>query len=245
MTHEDMLSRVLAELPRAIGAAFDTSASKRTVTTPVKDGFAITLRGTGDALGEMQLYFERAGAAAVARGLTGSALEPNDTVIAERLKELGERLAGALPVRVGAAVVVAGVVPTNDVPAIAPGASVEVVVKGVEQILRVSVAGAIDTALADDRGHGESRTLDVIMDLDLPLVVRFGRTELPLKTLTTLGPGSVIDLSRAPDDPVEVLISNRVVARGEVVIVAGSYGVRVRDVVSPAERARSLEAEFA
>jgi flagellar motor switch protein FliN/FliY len=78
----------------------------------------------------------------------------------------------------------------------------------------------------------------------LPLVVRFGRTELPLKTLTSLGPGTVIDLGRAPDDPVDVLISNRVVARGEVVIVAGNYGVRVHDVVSPAERARSLEAEL-
>ena len=83
------------------------------------------------------------------------------------------------------------------------------------------------------------------MDIDLPLVVRFGRTEMPLKTLTALGPGSVIDLGRSPDEPVDVLISNRVVARGEVVIVSGNYGVRVRDVVSPAERARSLEAELA
>jgi flagellar motor switch protein FliN/FliY len=55
----------------------------------------------------------------------------------------------------------------------------------------------------------------------------------------------VIDLGRSPDEPVDVLISNRVVARGEVVIVSGNYGVRVRDVVSPAERARSLEAELA
>jgi flagellar motor switch protein FliN/FliY len=82
------------------------------------------------------------------------------------------------------------------------------------------------------------------MDIDLPLVVRFGRTELPLRTLTTLGPGSVIDLGRSPDEPVEILISNRVVARGEVLIMAGNYGVRIQEVVSPAERARSLEAEL-
>src|SRR5262249_14599677 len=102
----------------------------------------------------------------------------------------------------------------------------------------------VDPATDRTASEGErSKTLDVIMDIDLPLVVRFGRTELPLKTLTALGPGSVIDLGRSPDEPVEVLISNRVVARGEVVIVSGNYGVRVRDVVSATERARSLETE--
>jgi flagellar motor switch protein FliN len=83
--------------------------------------------------------------------------------------------------------------------------------------------------------------IDVILDIDLPLVVRFGRTELPLKTLTRVGPGSLIDLGRSPDDPVEILVSNRVVARGEVVIVSGNYGVRILDVVSPRDRMRSLE----
>jgi flagellar motor switch protein FliN len=83
--------------------------------------------------------------------------------------------------------------------------------------------------------------IDVILDIDLPLVVRFGRTELPLKALTRIGPGSLIDLGRSPDDPVEILVSNRVVARGEVVIVAGNYGIRILDVVSPRDRVRSLE----
>src|SRR5215510_2519650 len=84
--------------------------------------------------------------------------------------------------------------------------------------------------------------INVILDIDLPVVVRFGRTDMPLRALTRLGPGSVIDLGRSPDDPVEVLVSNRVVARGEVVIVAGSYGIRILDVVSQRERVRSMEA---
>jgi flagellar motor switch protein FliN/FliY len=84
--------------------------------------------------------------------------------------------------------------------------------------------------------------IDVILDIDLPVVVRFGHTELPIRALSRLGPGSVIDLGRSPDDPVEVLVSNRVVARGEVVIVGGNYGVRILDVASQSERARSLEA---
>ena len=81
----------------------------------------------------------------------------------------------------------------------------------------------------------------MILDIDLPLVVRFGRTELPLKTVTRLGPGSLIDLGRTPDEPVEILVSNQVVARGEVVIVSGSYGVRILEVVSARDRIRSME----
>src|SRR5262249_3687505 len=161
-------------------------ASKRAASVPVKDGFVVTLQATGAATGEMRLYFDRAGAVALAKGPLASALEPNDTQIGERLHAVCAALAGALPVRSSAAVVVAAVAPTREVPVIASGAAVEVVVKGVEQVLRIGVAGSIDTG---DSGvaTAESKTLDVILDLDLPLVVRFGRTELPLKTLTTLG----------------------------------------------------------
>jgi flagellar motor switch protein FliN/FliY len=84
--------------------------------------------------------------------------------------------------------------------------------------------------------------INVILDIDLPVVVRFGRTDLPLRTLTRLGPGSVIDLGRSPDEPVELMVSNRVVARGEVVIVGGNYGIRIIDVVSPSERMAWMEA---
>jgi flagellar motor switch protein FliN/FliY len=64
---------------------------------------------------------------------------------------------------------------------------------------------------------------------------------MTLKSLASLAPGAVIDLGRSPDDPVEVLVSNKVVARGEVVTVGGSYGVRITDIISPAERARYME----
>lgn len=84
--------------------------------------------------------------------------------------------------------------------------------------------------------------LDVILDIDLPLSVRFGETEMTVDALTKLGPGSVIDLGRSPDDPVDVLVNGRMVARGEVVVVAGSYGVRITEVVSAADRLRSMGA---
>ncbi len=245
MSNEEIIGRVLTELPRAISAMCETSASKRPATSAVQDGFVVSVLGTGAVHGELRLYFDRAGAAAFVKAVSGSAIEPNDTVIAERLKELCGRVSGTVdPQRPGAAFIVSGAAVAAHIPPAAHGAAIDIVVKGLEQVLRVSAEGALEWA-ASPASRSEGKTLDVIMDIDLPLVVRFGRTELPLKMLTTLGPGSVIDLGRAPDDPVEVLISNRVVARGEVVIVAGSYGVRVHDVVSPAERARSLEAELA
>lgn len=82
--------------------------------------------------------------------------------------------------------------------------------------------------------------LDVILDIDLPLSVRFGQTEMTLAELTALGPGSVIDLGRSPDDPVDVLVHGRLVARGEVVVVSGNYGVRITDVISAADRLRTV-----
>lgn len=82
--------------------------------------------------------------------------------------------------------------------------------------------------------------LDVILDIDLPLAVRFGETEMTLASLTRLAPGSIIDLGRSPDDPVDVLVNGRLIARAEVVVVSGNYGVRITEVISPADRLRSV-----
>jgi flagellar motor switch protein FliN len=82
--------------------------------------------------------------------------------------------------------------------------------------------------------------LELILDIDMPLTVRFGEATVSIEALSKLGPGSLVELSRQPDDPVDVLINGRLVARGEVVVVAGNYGVRVTQVVSAAERIRTL-----
>ena len=82
--------------------------------------------------------------------------------------------------------------------------------------------------------------LELILDIDMPLTVRFGEATVSIDALSRLGPGSLVELSRQPDDPVDVLINGRLVARGEVVVVAGNYGVRVTQVVSADERMRTL-----
>jgi len=86
------------------------------------------------------------------------------------------------------------------------------------------------------------RNLELLLDIELPLAVRFGQTELTLSTLTRLGPGSVIDLHRSADEPVEIMVGGKMIARGEVVVVEGNYGVRVTEILSTADRIRSLGA---
>jgi flagellar motor switch protein FliN/FliY len=87
-------------------------------------------------------------------------------------------------------------------------------------LIAVGVASPAAARSADDR-------LGAVLDVDLPVVVRFGRTVMPLHAVAELGPGSVIDLGRAPEEPVDLLVGDRVIARGEVVVVGGNYGVRI------------------
>ena len=93
-------------------------------------------------------------------------------------------------------------------------------------------------APADEGGNN----LDVVLDIELPLTVRFGSTEMSIKALSALGPGSIVDMGRSPDDPVHVLVGDRVIARAEVVIVGGNYGVRITDLINPTDRFREAEA---
>ena len=99
------------------------------------------------------------------------------------------------------------------------------------------------SAERDPRSTGpKDARLDAVLDVDLPLVVRFGRAIMPLRTLADLGPGSVIDMGRSPDEPVELLVGERLIARGEVVIVGGNYGVRITELAGTRAQSSGLEA---
>jgi flagellar motor switch protein FliN/FliY len=76
--------------------------------------------------------------------------------------------------------------------------------------------------------------------VELPIVVSFGTTEIPLKDVLRLGVGSVIELEKAVNDPVTITVNQKPIAKGEVVMVDGNYGVRILEVESTAERIRSL-----
>lgn len=75
-------------------------------------------------------------------------------------------------------------------------------------------------------------SMDVLLDVELPLTLRFGSTQLPFGEVMTLNSGSLIEFQNAADSPVELLINGRTVARGELVMVQGSYGVRIIEIAS-------------
>ena len=85
-----------------------------------------------------------------------------------------------------------------------------------------------------------SRALDLLLDVDLPVSISFGKTRLPLKDVLKLTTGSIVELNRAVNEPVEVLVNQCLVARGEVVVVEGNYGVRIQHLASREERLRSI-----
>lgn len=85
-----------------------------------------------------------------------------------------------------------------------------------------------------------SKTFNLLMAVELPVSVSFGRVQLPLKDVLKLTAGSIIELNRKVDEPVEVIVNNCVVARGEVVVVEGNYGVRIDQIMNHQERMEAL-----
>ncbi len=86
-----------------------------------------------------------------------------------------------------------------------------------------------------------SKTFDLLMEVELPVSVSFGRAQLPLRDVLKLNSGSIVELNRTISDPVEIIVNNCVIARGEVVVLEGNYGVRIQHVISREERLRTLQ----
>jgi flagellar motor switch protein FliN len=93
-----------------------------------------------------------------------------------------------------------------------------------------------------DTSPSANVNLDLIMDVELPISVRFGQTTMLLEDILKLGHGSVIELDKLAEEPVDLLVNGRLLARGEVVVADGHYAIRITQVESPAERIRSLGA---
>ena len=92
---------------------------------------------------------------------------------------------------------------------------------------------------------GGSRTtgtfnIELLYDIELPISVSFGQTEMALKDVLKLGTGSIIELDQSVNDPVSIIVNRKRIAKGEVVMVDGNYGVRILEVESTADRIRSL-----
>lgn len=100
-----------------------------------------------------------------------------------------------------------------------------------------AAAGASGSSLS----HPPSPSMELLLDVEMPVSVSFGRTNLLLKEVIKLSTGSIIELNRTITEPVEVIVNNCVIARGEVVVVEGNYGVRIQQIVSRSERLKSVD----
>lgn len=86
----------------------------------------------------------------------------------------------------------------------------------------------------------KSRGIDFLLDIPLTFKVELGRTKMLIKDLLQLGQGSVVELDKLAGEPMEIIVNDRLIARGEVVVVNEKFGIRVTDILSPAERVRQL-----
>jgi flagellar motor switch protein FliN/FliY len=86
---------------------------------------------------------------------------------------------------------------------------------------------------------GQSKTFDLLLDVCLSVSISFGRTFLPIREVLKLTTGSIVELDRGVSEPVEIIVNNCVIARGEVVVVEGNYGVRINQIASRHDRLRT------
>lgn len=94
---------------------------------------------------------------------------------------------------------------------------------------------------AIELGGAQDRNLNLILDIPLKVSVELGRTKMPVSDLLNLTQGSVIELGKLAGEPMEVYVNDKLIARGEAVVVNEKFGVRLTDIISPAERVEQLK----
>jgi flagellar motor switch protein FliN len=99
-------------------------------------------------------------------------------------------------------------------------------------------------SLSRDRSAAAERedvNLDVVLDIPVTLSTEIGRTRIPIRSLLQLNQGSVVELDRLAGEPLDVYVNGTLIAHGEVVVVNEKFGIRLTDVISPAERVKKLK----
>ncbi len=95
--------------------------------------------------------------------------------------------------------------------------------------------------LKDETNEAVSRDIDFLLDIPVEITVQLGTSRMLIKELLQLGQGSVVELDKLAGEPMEILANNRLIARGEVVVVNEKFGVRLTDIISPSERLTRLK----
>lgn len=98
----------------------------------------------------------------------------------------------------------------------------------------------VEFADADSMPAAAGSNIDLLLDVPLELTVELGRTTMSVRNILALGSGSVIELQKLAGEPVDILVNNRLIASGEVVVVDDAFGIRIADILDPKKRIESL-----
>jgi flagellar motor switch protein FliN/FliY len=89
--------------------------------------------------------------------------------------------------------------------------------------------------------HASEPNLNLLLDIPLKVTVELGRTKKQIKEILELSQGSIIELDKLAGEPVDILVNNKLIAKGEVVVIDENFGVRVTDIVSPTDRIQKIQ----
>ena len=91
-----------------------------------------------------------------------------------------------------------------------------------------------------DIGQSTSQNLDFLLDVPLEVTVEMGRTNMVIKKMLQLTQGSVVELDKAAGEPVEIFVNNKLLGKGEVIVVNDRFGVRITEIISQADRIKNI-----
>ena len=264
MTSAGLLERFASEMATAVAALAGETTSLTVGPAPVGTDWLVSVQATGAATGTLAIGLADEDARKISAAVMGfDATAVADDAVADTLREIAGQAIGALHVAPDTSAIVLTIADVARATLPGPvtgsfrftlpgGLTPSLVVGGTLAFQPAAAAVApttpvVELAAVPKAGRAAPAptpggNLDLLLDIELPLAVRFGQAELSLLTLTRLGPGSVIDLHRSADEPVEIMVGGKMIARGEVVVVEGNYGVRVTEILSTADRIRSLGA---
>jgi flagellar motor switch protein FliN/FliY len=89
-------------------------------------------------------------------------------------------------------------------------------------------------------GRSDPQNLDMLLDIGLQINVELGRAKMTIREVLSLLPGTVVELDRVAGEPVDILVNGKPIAKGEVVVLGDMFGVRVTDIIPPAQRVESM-----
>ncbi len=261
-TWAETFVQVLQQLSAADGRAtlIDEQAESANARQAASGGLLAVFDCSGKLAGRQRILVSVAGTAVLGRVLTGETGEPSEeaaeverNAATELLRQVAGMAAGLLKEMAGGEVQV--LERQNDYGRWEPAAWAAIRLDGVslqplhvvievDEALALALRGtappdvpATGPAVAGVQPRPEEPTnLRLLLDIELEASIRFGQRELLLKDVLNLRPGTVVELARQVNEPAELLVGGRLMARGEVVVVEGNYGLRIIEILAPAER---------